>query len=120
MPVSALIPALISGAISAGVESTSVPATSQQLQLEAAASARPFPAETKRGEMQPPANGTVVIDGNILTLAPAAQIRTAQNLIIMPAAIQQTTTVRYLTDASGAVFRVWVLTPAEIAASDTR
>jgi len=81
---------------------------------------RPFPAETKRGEMQPPVDGSVVISGQRMQLAPAAQIRTAQNLIVMPAAVQGPAYVRYLTDASGAVFRVWMLTPDEASAPDPR
>ena len=81
---------------------------------------RPFPAETKRGEMQPPVDGSVAINGQRLQLAPSAQIRTAQNMIIMPAAVQGPAYVRYITDASGAVSRVWMLTPAEASAPDPR
>jgi len=81
---------------------------------------RPFPGETKRGEMQPPADGQVSISGKLLPMAPAVQIRDTQNLIVMPMAVQQPATVRYLTDASGAVFRVWMLTPAEASAPDPR
>jgi len=79
---------------------------------------RPFPAEAKRGEMQPPVQGEVVISGQSLYLSPGAQIRNTDNRIVMPSTVQETTSVRYLTDASGAVARVWMLTPAEASAPE--
>ena len=117
MPVPAIVSAIVSSVIGSAIESSTQP--TQQVMQEAAM-VRPFPAETKRGEMSPPVDGSVSINGQPMRLAPAAQIRTAQNLIIMPAAVQGPASVRYITDASGAVFRVWMLTPAEIAAPDLR
>ncbi|MFZ2854205.1 MAG: hypothetical protein WAZ34_08840 [Rhodocyclaceae bacterium] len=115
MPVPALVSVIVSGVIGAAIDAPAQP--SPQVPDEMV---RPYPAETKRGEMQPPVDGTVLIDGRFMQLAPAAQIRTAQNLIVMPAAIQEPALVRYLTDASGAVFRVWMLTPGEISSPDPR
>jgi hypothetical protein len=43
------------------------------------------------------------------------QIRNQQNLIVMPNAVQAKVPVRYQLDASGAVFRVWLLTRTELA-----
>jgi len=80
---------------------------------------RPLPPEAKKGLMLPPVDGFVSIDGNEWPLSPTAQFRSPQNLIVMPMSIQESVRVRYLTDASGAVYRVWLLTPAEIAASDS-
>jgi hypothetical protein len=117
MPVPAIVSAIVSGVIGSAIESATQPS---QPVLQGAGMVRPFPAETRRGEMQPPVDGTVLIDGRLLALAPAAQIRTAQNLIVMPAAVQGPAYVRYLTDASGAVFRVWMLTPDEASVPDTR
>ena len=78
---------------------------------------RTLPEAAMVGEMAPPALGVVQINGQIMTLSPAAQIRSEQNMIVMPNAIQQPVRVRYLTDASGAVWRIWILTPAELAVS---
>jgi hypothetical protein len=117
MPVPTIVSAIVSGVIGSAIDSATQPS---QPVLQGAGMVRPFPAETKRGEMQPPVDGTVVISGQLLTLAPAAQIRTTQNLIIMPAAVQSPVYVRYLTDASGAVSRVWMLTPGEASAPDPR
>ncbi len=83
--------------------------------------ARALPPEAKRGVMQPPTgDGFLIINGHAWPLAPAAQIRSRQNLIVMPMQIQTPADVVYLTDASGAVFRVWMLTPSEAAAPRPR
>lgn len=79
--------------------------------------ARAFPEGTKKGELSPMGGlMEVVIDGKPLPRAPGMQIRNQQNLIVMPMTVQAKTPVRYQLDASGAVFRVWLLTRAEIAA----
>ena len=78
---------------------------------------RAFPEGTKKGELSPLAGMMEVqIDGKTYSRAPGMQIRNQQNLIVMPTTIQAKTPVRYQLDASGAVFRVWLLTRAEIAA----
>ena len=78
--------------------------------------ARAFPEGTKKGEMEPlQGMMEVVIGGKPYSRSPGMQIRNQQNLIIMPASIQSTVPVRYQLDATGAVFRVWVLTRTEIA-----
>ena len=59
----------------------------------------------------------IVIDGKTLNRAPGMQIRNQQNLIVMPMTVQAKVPVRYQLDGSGAVFRVWLLTRAEIAAN---
>lgn len=79
---------------------------------------RPLPAIAKRGEMLPPLQGEVVINGEKFYLSRGAQIRNPDNRIVMPSSIQDPATVRYLTDSTGAVSRVWMLTPAEAALPD--
>ena len=116
MPVPPIVSALISSVINAVVDSSLQP--SDQV-LQESAMVRPFPAETKRGEMQPPQQGEVVIGGRTLYLSPGAQIRNTDNRIVMPSTVQEAVTVRYLTDGSGAVARVWMLTPAEASAPDS-
>lgn len=114
MPVPTVVSAIVSSVISSAVQS---PAPEPVVPVIAIA--RPLPAAAKKGLMLPPANGFVSIDGKELPLSPTAQFRSPQNLIVMPMSIQESVRVRYLTDASGAVYRVWLLTPAEIAASDS-
>jgi hypothetical protein len=78
---------------------------------------RTLPPEAKLGVMlPPPGNGLVVIDGQTMPLAPTVQFRSQQNLIVVPMSIEDTKNVVYLTNASGAVFRVWMISPAELSA----
>jgi hypothetical protein len=109
--------ALIGGVVAVPPEP---PAQTQAPVLLAALTLRTFPAEARRGKMQQVADGMVLIDGKALRLAPAAQIRSANNLIVMPSTAQTMplpTLVRYQTDNSGAVYRIWMLTPDEAAAA---
>ena len=90
------------------------PAAAAQYEMYAAT--RTLPPEAKTGVMlPPPGDGSVTINGKTLSLSPVAQFRSQQNLIVMPMSIQGKKDVVYLTDASGAVFRVWMLHPAEAA-----
>ncbi len=113
MPVPAIVSALISSVINAAVDSSLQP--SEQM-LQESAMLRPFPTEAKLGQMQPPMQGEVVIDGQSFFLSPGAQIRNTDNRIVMPSTVQETANVRYLIDASGAVSRVWMLTANEASA----
>jgi hypothetical protein len=78
---------------------------------------RVFPDGTAKGELQPITSMMeVTINGNVYPRAPGMLIRNQQNLIVMQNTIQSNAPVRYQVDGSGAVFRVWLLTQAEIAA----
>jgi hypothetical protein len=103
-----LIPAIVSTVIQ-----TLLSAPSDLPPLESVS--RPIPVEAAKAEMQPPADGRVQLDGKIFTLSPGAQVRDQSNRIVMPVAVQQPATVRYLTDAAGSVHRIWILSPAEAA-----
>ena len=116
MPVSSLIPAIIGSIIESAIENASLPPPTPP--GPAVGVFRNLPANAKVGEMAPPLMGTVQIDGQVLPLSPAAQIRNQQNMIVMPSMIQQSVRVRYQTEPSGAVWRVWMLTPAELAAAE--
>ena len=115
MPLPSLIPAIVSSIIESVGNQASLPPV--QPTGPAIGQVRTLPAESKLGQMAPPWLGAVQIDGQVLPLSPAAQIRNEMNMIVVPSAVQQTVLVRYTTDASGAVWRVWILTPAELAAS---
>ncbi len=115
MPTPTIVSAIVSSVLNAVMGSASQP--SDQV-LQEMAYVRTFPAETRRGEMQPPMQGEVVIDGRTLYLTPGAQIRNTDNRIVMPSSIQEPAYVRYIADASGSVSRVWMLTSAEVSAPD--
>jgi len=108
---------LIASIVSSIIEAASQNPASATARYDVYVTNRTLPPEARLGVMQAPlGNGLVVIDGNPLPLAPAVQFRSQQNLIVMPMTIQDTKDVVYLTDASGAIFRVWMLSPAEVSA----
>ena len=108
---------LVASIISAIIESAAQNATPTTTQYAIYATTRTLPPEAKLGVMQPPlGDGLLVIDGQSMTLAPTAQFRSQQNLIVMPMSIQDQKDVVFITDASGAIYRVWMISPAEISA----
>jgi hypothetical protein len=75
---------------------------------------RMLPEETKLGKMQPPTVFMQVqIDGKTLATSPGVQIRNELNMLILPTMVQQSVKVRYLTDYTGAVYKIWILSSAE-------
>jgi hypothetical protein len=108
---------LIASIISAIIEAAATGSPSTPAQYEIYARTRTLPPEARLGVMQPPpGDGSVVIDGKAMTLSPTAQFRNEQNLIVMSMTIQEKKDVVFITDASGAVFRVWMVSPAEYSA----
>ena len=106
---------LIASIVSAIIETASQSSASTAAQYEMYTMTRTLPPEAKLGVMQPPlGDGLVVIDGHPLPLAPTAQFRNQQNLIVMPMTIQNQKDVVYLADANGAIFRVWMISPVEV------
>ena len=84
----------------------------------AAAQLRSIPLDATRATMRHLQESIVLINGKQLRLSPGAQIRDANNRIVLPVALTQETVVRYLPDATGAVHRVWILSAAEVARRD--
>jgi len=80
-------------------------------------SIRTIPSGAVLAEMEPPASGKIALNGQSFALTPATQIRDQRNLIVMPVTVQQSAKVRYLADAGGAVQRIWILTPQEVASA---
>ncbi len=64
--------------------------------------------------MQPPQEGMVQMGKYVFRLAPGAQIRSADNRIVLPVMIGSEQPVRYQLDANGELFRVWILSADEI------
>ncbi len=115
MPLPAtLIASIVSAVIEAAAQSSGALTQSPQ-NYEAYVRNRALPPEVKTGVMLPPdGNGWVTIDGRSLPLSPTAQFRNPQNLIIMAMSIQGKNEIVYLSNASGAVSRVWLLNPSEV------
>ncbi len=83
-------------------------------QNEAAAGGRNFPGGTLRGKLTVVNSPEIQLDGQPERLAPGVRIRSAQHMLVMPAAITgQNLLVNYTRDAAGLVREVWILTPEE-------
>ncbi|MDP1526999.1 MAG: hypothetical protein Q8M20_14395 [Rhodocyclaceae bacterium] len=81
---------------------------------------RMLPEEARIGNMLPPAQWQVQIDGKTYPLSHGAQIRNELNMMILPTMVEQPAKVRYLLDYSGAVYRIWILSSAEARLSEQR
>lgn len=79
---------------------------------------RAIPGDAMRGELRHLQDTVIELDGRQARLSPGAQIRDTSNRIVLPASVTETTVVKYLRDETGAVHRVWILTPQESAAAD--
>lgn len=116
MPAPAVVSAIVSSIINAVAD---LPSDQQQAPAYAAM-ARQFPADSRKGQLSPPVDQYVAIGGNRLPAAPGLQIRDPQNLIVMPSTLQGSVPVRYQLDPMGNVWRVWILSAAEMAAPDPK
>jgi hypothetical protein len=117
MPANLLIPALVGSLLDMVQPAAQPPQPDPAALSVSSGAARPLPALALKGTLTPGDSGAVWIDGKSVPLSVSAQIRNERNLIVQPSSLQQPAKVRYLTDASGAVSRVWILTAAEAAAN---
>ena len=83
-----------------------------------AAQLRTIPPDAKRGEIRHLQEMLVELDGKPQRLAPGAQIRDADNRLMLPLSLAQKQSVKYLLDAQGLVHRVWLLTAEERARAE--
>lgn len=81
----------------------------------AAAQLRPIPDDAQRGQIRHVGELVVEIDGRRVELAPGAQIRDADNRIILPVALPPGAAVKYRIDGNGQVRQVWLLSAEEAA-----
>ena len=79
----------------------------------AAAQLRTIPGDAKRAAMRHVHDTVIELDGATARLAPGAQVRDAENRLVVATAIPPGTAVKYQLDAQGNVTRVWILSPAE-------
>ena len=76
----------------------------------------PIAADARRGVIRHVEAMAVTVDGRAMQLAAGAQVRNQQNLIIVPVTIPRGGAwAAYKLDRDGQIFRVWLLTPDEIA-----
>ena len=76
----------------------------------------PIPEDSRRGVIRQVEEMAVIVDDQPMQLAAGAQIRNQLNLIIVPVAIpREGAWADYILNSDGQVFRVWLLTPDELA-----
>ena len=90
------------------------------LPVAAMAQVRQIPDFAKRGNIVHLQDTIVEIDGQPMRLSAGAQIRSRDNLIIVPMSLPRGALVKYTLDGTGQIHRVWVLTPGEAAAPDKK
>ncbi|MBI5912760.1 MAG: hypothetical protein HY848_22745 [Betaproteobacteria bacterium] len=86
----------------------------------ALAQLRPIPDFAKRGSIVHIQGTIVEVDGQPMRLSAGAQIRSRDNLFIVPMSLPRGAPVKYTLDGSGQIHRVWVLTAEEAAAPDKK
>ena len=82
---------------------------------------RYIPPQAALGSMSAISGNQVAIGDYTYRLAPGIQIRNTQNMIVLSDTLKNfsgTVTVRYLVDFNGDLYRVWMLTDAEVSALD--
>ena len=81
----------------------------------------PIPSEALRGYLRHVAEMDVTIDGKPMRLAAGAVIRDQRNLIIVPVSLPPAGAYAdFLVNGDGQLIRVWLPTPAELAAPRKR
>jgi len=76
---------------------------------------RILPENTTKGELVVGSPTSAAVDGRPMTLAPGVQIRDPFNTMVLPGMIRQPVPVRYQTDMTGAISKVWILSQQEAA-----
>ena len=88
--------------------------------LAAQAQLRTIPADAKRATISHVQGMTVEINGKRTDLAAGAQIRDANNMIMLPAALPAGALVKVMPDMQGQPWRIWILSPQEAAQPDPK
>ena len=81
--------------------------------LPAAAQLRTIPKEASYGQIRHLQAMVVELNGKQAQLSPGAQIRDADNRLVLPSSLTEKSVVRFLVDGAGLVHRVWILSPQE-------
>ena len=86
----------------------------------AVAQVRQIPDSARRGHIVHVQGTVIEMDGERMQLSAGAQIRSNDNLIVLPMSLPAGALVKYTLDGTGQIHRVWILTPQEAAAPDKK
>lgn len=109
MPLDPITSAIVSSIISSVIEGVLTPAPEEP----AMGIIRTLPTASKFGEMLPPQDGQVKIGGKTYILSPGAMVLNEYNMMMPPMMVQAPVKVRFMTDAMGFVYRIWILSATE-------
>ncbi|WP_303786501.1 hypothetical protein [Azovibrio restrictus] len=117
MPASSIASAIVSSIVTAIIESPSTPVPPVPAVIE-----RNIPDGAVLGKLAGPPDmmGNVTIDDKVFMASPGLQIRDEMNLLMFPTLVGHDVPVRYQLDPMGGVWRIWLMTPAEVAALKSR
>ena len=76
--------------------------------------------DAKRARMSHVQDMIVELNGQRARLSPGSQIRDANNLVVLPAALPPSSLVKFRADGEGMIRQVWILSPQEAAQPDPR
>ncbi len=81
-------------------------------------SLRTLPEDARRGYLSFVQGNVVTLDSKETRLAPGAQIRGANNLLVLPTHLPPNSLVKYQLDGGGNLVRAWILSAQEAAQPD--
>jgi hypothetical protein len=114
MPIDPITAAIVGSVINSALgEIASVPPPTSPVPLEGVP--RMLPQDTIKGEMIVGSPTSAMVNGRPMVLSPGVQIRDPFNMMVLPGMIRQIVPVRYQTDVSGAISKVWILSQREAA-----
>ncbi|MBU1236755.1 MAG: hypothetical protein KJ634_12170 [Gammaproteobacteria bacterium] len=114
MPVDPITATIIGSVVGSVIqEVNNLPPPSAPVPIEGVP--RMLPENTLRGEMIVFSPTSAAVNGEMRMLAPGVQIRDPFNMVVLPGMLRQQVPVRYQTDPSGAISKVWVLSQREAA-----
>jgi hypothetical protein len=112
MPLDPITSAIVTSIIGSAMQQMSGP-SAPSAAMVAVGVPRTLPDGTMAGNMVVSSPTNASIDGQPMLLSPGVQIRDPFNMVVLPGMIQQPVPVRYLTDATGAIAKVWILSAQE-------
>jgi hypothetical protein len=86
----------------------------------AEAQLRTIPPDAKRAKVKHVQGMTIAVDGKTAQLSAGAQIRDAENRVMVPTALTAESLAKVQLNPQGQVHRVWLLTPFEAAQPDPK
>ncbi|MDR2000291.1 MAG: hypothetical protein LBP94_01995 [Zoogloeaceae bacterium] len=114
MPIDPITAAIVSSIVGGIVQDVAnVPGPHEP--VPAVGVPRILPENTKRGEFVVVDLTTAAINGQPMLMSPGVQIRDPFNMVVLPLQVQRLVPVRYQTDVSGAITKVWILSLQEAA-----